>query len=96
MPQQLYTIVQHSGFCYGKNEIFKQGLEQKAISNPQQIKKVLSIGGRIFDNYKDANSYEENESYPGNYGGMAPIAPGTFSDFKIDGMPVYIPSTKGD
>ena len=95
MPRQLYTIVQHSGFFFGGKEEFKQGLEIKPVSNPQQVKKIVSIGGRIFDNYRDADSYEEHESYPKNYEGLVPAAPGTFSDFKLDVMPVYIPSTKG-
>ncbi len=91
MATRKYAIVQHSGFGYGGNPQFEQGLEVRSVTRKADQTKVEKLGGKLFDNYVQADEYADAEPYPAHYGGLIPKAPGRFADFEVDGLRVYLP-----
>lgn len=90
MKQELWTIVQHSGFGYGQKPAFKKGIEIQRLTSKSERKKVLEEGGLIFDSYKTTDDFIMEVSYPEG-SGLAPNAPGSFSKKKIDRLRIWIP-----
>lgn len=87
-----YTVVQHSGYVFGRKPEFKQGLEAAWISDKVQIKKVQELGGRLFDSYVEAENYCQDEMYPPHIKTfLTPRAQGRFSTWGIEGLGLYIP-----
>ena len=86
-----WTLVQHSGYGYGGNEGFAQGLELRSIETVGERNRVLKAGGVIYDDYEAAMVAENNGMYPKGYEGIYPNAQGTFSDKEVDGLKIYIP-----
>ena len=91
LQQPRWTVVQHSGFAYAGNQEFITGLEEASLNTDAEVNRVKQAGGIVFDNYSMAMDYAEKESYPEEYGGLLPLAPGTFSRSQIDGRRIYIP-----
>ena len=92
--KHFYTIVQHSGYGYGDNTQFENGLEPRNIERKSQFMRVMSEGGVVFDNWMDAEDYCEHEMYPSDYKGLIQNAPGHFCAFKIDNLRLYIPNER--
>jgi hypothetical protein len=85
-----YAIVQHSGYAWGEDPTFAKAVEQIGVST-KQAEAVVALGGRVFDNYMDADRFAEAENYPPTVFGLIPAAPGTFTDAKVNDLPVYKP-----
>ena len=91
-----WTLVQHSAFAFGGNDVFKRGVEARHISGTM-IDKVKEAGGMILKTYDEATEAAFKENYPGGKGGqmtLAPSAQGEFSKLLVDGLRVYIPKRK--
>lgn len=86
----VYTIVQHSAYGYGHDRQFAKGLETRKVDK-NQVALILRNGGLVFPSYQAAEKYAEQEMYPPGTEGLIPCAPGTFFDFYVDDLPVYIP-----
>ncbi len=86
-----WTLVQHSGYGYGGNEGFAQGLELRSIETVGERNRVLKAGGVIYDDYEAAMVAEMNGMYPKGTVGIYPQAQGTFSKQKVDDLAIYIP-----
>jgi hypothetical protein len=85
-----YTLVQHSAGVAG-HSMFQQAVELRSITE-KQAKAVLKAGGVVFETYNEALDAEEANNYPPDLAGLVPKAPGTFSEFKVYGSPVYLPA----
>jgi hypothetical protein len=92
--EELWTVVQHSGYGYAEDPQFRKGLETRQITTLTEKKSVIKAGGLLFGNYADAEQYCMEEMYPDDYGGIIPVAPGIFSAIAIDQLLVYIPKDK--
>lgn len=87
---EYYTLVQHSGFGYGENPEFEQAVEMRSITK-KQIEKVKRKDGLIFESYGDASDAADSENYPDDVAGLIPKVNGTFINWEIDGLRLYIP-----
>lgn len=91
MAKALYTIVQHSGAGYGYKPEFEQGLEIREVTDGRFQNKIRTLGGKLFATWSEADDYVDSESYqPGNES-LIPNAPGTFVDYEVDELKLYIP-----
>lgn len=87
-----YTLVQHSAYGYGSDPQFRRGVETRQLKTKADLDRVKKLGGVVLDNYTAADTRADEEMYPpGCDTFLTPVAEGTFSDFKIDGLAVYIP-----
>lgn len=87
----LYTLVQHSGYGYDEKPGFKQAVEERTIENKRTYNAIKRRGGLLLVGYSDAYGKAEEENYPSNIKGIYPRAKGSFSDYKVDGLRLYIP-----
>ena len=88
-----YTIVQHSGYAYGKNPDFMKGLEPAALS-AKDVERVEFFGGLVFADHAEAEAYCDKEAYPDpDYKGLIPQAPGRFASIKFGARKMYVPET---
>lgn len=83
-----WTVVQHSGH---RKPGFGKGLEEAQITRKGQAEKITAAGGLVFDDYKSASRFCDNEQYQPDNQGLYPRAPGSFSTIEIDGRALYIP-----
>jgi|TARA_Y100000310_G_C20619214_1_gene782337 hypothetical protein len=88
--QTFYTVVQHSGWGYGKKREFIHGLEPVGCTK-KDAQRVELVGGKLFETYKEADEYSYTEQYPEGYKGLLPIAEGTFSRRVVNGLKIYVP-----
>lgn len=86
-----WTLVQHSGYGYANKPGFEHGLETRMIETKTQRKQIVKLGGVIFATYGQAEDAAETFMYPDGVEGMYPKAQGTFADFKVDGLRLYLP-----
>lgn len=84
-----YTVVQHSGYGYGGQQGFRQGLEPIGIGGAA-IERVAGAGGLLFDTYAEAHEFAVKEAWPQG-AGLLPQAPGAYSSTQVAGLAVYIP-----
>jgi hypothetical protein len=89
--EELWTLVQHSGFGYSGNPQFRRGLQAARVKSNRDRKSVEQAGGMFFTDYMAAENYGQKVSYPTGYTGMIPLAPGQFSPMKLDGLAIYVP-----
>lgn len=89
-----YTVVQHSGYGYGRNPQFEHGLEERALTKPSQIQRVQSVGGVVLNGYVEASELAAKWMYPKTVRGLIPdcSSVGTFSKKKIDGLAIFVPT----
>jgi hypothetical protein len=85
-----YTVVQHSGYGYGGDELFEAGLESRELHAASEIARVRKAGGMLFPSYLEAEDFAEKAMYPEG-SGIVPAAKGTFAEAKIDGLRIYVP-----
>ena len=90
-----YTIVQHSAFVANGDTQFEGALETRSVANRKQEDYILRLGGLVFPDWVEADNYAMREQYrevpePG----LIAKAPGTFSNYKVDGCPLYLPREK--
>lgn len=90
--QAKWTVVQHSGYGYGGHPGFAKAIETRQLDNLADQTKVLRAGGLLFNTWQEADAYETKVNCGGDDKGLPyPEAPGTFSDFEIDGLRIYLP-----
>ena len=82
-----WTVVQHSGFGYKGDTTFAKALESRMAQRKVDQKKILRVGGVLFDSYKEAEDFCDTAAGDG----PVPAVKGTFSDKMIDGLAIYIP-----
>jgi hypothetical protein len=85
-----HVLVQHSGYGYGNDPTFVNGLETRTVT-PSQAKKLEPHGVTIYPGYVPAAKAEMALMYPEGYEGMVPVAnrSGHFLNTKIDGLRVF-------
>lgn len=93
-PITAWTLVQHSGFGYGKKPGFKRAVETRMITGAKEIQRVIEAGGLILNDYSDAEDRADHENYPEGLTGIVPCVQGSFSTHKVDYLAVYIPKPK--
>jgi len=91
----MYTLVQHSGFVVSGKMDFKHAVELRSLCETS-VEAVREAGGLIFETYSAASSAEFNENYPPDVHGMIPRVSGSFSQSKVQGQRIYIPTNLGD
>lgn len=86
----MYTLVRHSGSATGHHEFYK-AVEEVSFEGRRIENAIKKRGGLVFSDYKEARDRAEKENYqPGNEG-IIPKVPGTFSNFKVEGLALYVP-----
>lgn len=94
MDRVCWTLVQHSAFAFGGNDVFAKGVEVRHISGTM-IEKVKGIGGMVLKTHDAATEAAFKENYPGGKrDGQMTLEPsvlGEFSKLLVDGLRVYIP-----
>jgi len=89
-----YALVQHSAAGYKGDSTFAHAVEERRLNTAAELATVQKAGGLVFDSYVAASDAAEAENYPADTIGLVPVAPGTFSFHKIDGLRIYIPKPK--
>ena len=87
----MFTLVQHSGWVVAGKWDFKNAVELRTLSGAS-ASDIRKAGGLIFDTYSEASTAEYNENYPPDLQGMIPKVNGSFSNKKVQGQKIYIPS----
>ncbi len=87
----MYTLVRHSGFGYAGDRTFEKAVESRTVRTKAEQALVTKEGGVLYEEYIQAEDAGADENYPGAYRGMIPVAQGTFSEKRIDGLHIYIP-----
>ena len=85
-----WTAVQHSGMGYKGDTAWAKALEARQLNTLTEQQVVLKAGGKLFDSWKEAEDYCEEQNY-GTGESIYCNVPGTFSDQMIDGLKIYIP-----
>lgn len=89
-PHVGYTLVQHSGYGYGRKPGWDRGLEPRAITTADK-RRVEKVGGMIFPDYAKADEAAFKLMYPDDGFYMYPRFKGTFANVVVDGLKVAIP-----
>lgn len=87
-----HAVVQHSAAGYKGDPTFAAGLETRAVTKAQATA-VGHAGGVLFPDYMSAEDYADAEMYD-LVEGLVPMAPGKFAAVKVDGLAVYVPTTR--
>ena len=87
-----YAVVQHSGYGYRGHPEWQRGLETRRVPSRAVADKVTGLGG-VIKPYTEAEDWAQAEMYP-PHTGMIPAAPGSFSDYQVDGLALYLPLPK--
>jgi len=94
MTEQLYTLVQHSGYSVGGNPQFLRAVELQSVHNQETFNLIQRVGGYIYDNYKEASDAEYSTNYPSEvYGFLVPNVAGGFSEATCEGKKIYTPGS---
>ena len=98
LMQEKWTLVQHSGFGYEEKPGWDKAVETRQITTAEELKRVESVGGLIFDSYGEADKQMYASNYPQgveiegkDFRLTYPEVLGTFSDKELDGLRIYIP-----
>lgn len=89
-----WTVVQHSGFGFNRDETFSRSLESRMVSGRKSEDAVIKAGGILFDSYGEAEDFAELAMYPPGNDGIIGNCQGTFANEDIDGLRIYIPVRK--
>ncbi len=86
-----WTMVQHTGFTGGGNPQFEQSVEKRSVRGAKVIAAIKAAGGVVFDDYLEADAFEDAANYPPGVSGLIPQAAGRFTNIKNFPEPVYVP-----
>lgn len=87
-----YTLIQHSGYTIGGNPQFRAAVENASVNN-KEAKKIIEVGGLVFNGYGESYDAAHKFNYPLNSSGLIPQADGSFKKVKDVGM-VFVPSLR--
>lgn len=86
-----HTLVQHSGYGYGRKPGFAKAVEIRSLSAKEE-KAVRKAGGLIIPDYGFAGQMEEAVNFPPEVQGLYPRCRGTFLPMEVDQLKVYLPT----
>jgi hypothetical protein len=84
-----FTLVQHSGYAWGGNQAFANGIEVVAVTSAKQVSVINDAGGIVFPSYMEADDFSYKVMYPGRDIGLIPRSRGGFGP-KIGDLRVYV------
>lgn len=88
-----YTLVQHSGYGVAGDPHFRHAVEEHLVSTAAEREKVQKVGGLLFPDYAAAAEAMMRVNYPPGFDGhLVPHVNGTFSDLRLDGLAIYVPT----
>jgi hypothetical protein len=96
LTEERWTLVQHSAFGYQEKPGWEKAVETRRITTTEELARVQSVGGYVFESYDAADTQEYKSNYPKGAGETLtyPEVLGTFSHKKLDDLAIYIPATK--
>lgn len=90
VKEKKWTLVQHSGFGYGRNPQFRKAVEIYGLGKEGLVQRVEKAGGIVVDDYDEVSNLEYEENYPEDVEGLVPQARGSFSNKTVGGLRIYI------
>ena len=84
-----FTLVSHSGYDWGGNQSFSNGVEVVAVTSAKQVRIINDSGGIVFSSYIEADDFSMDVMYPDDYKGIIPKARGGFGP-KTGNLRLYI------
>lgn len=92
-----WTLVQHSAFGYQAKPGWDKAVETRQITTTEELARVQSVNGYVFESYDAADDQEMKSNYPKgttNDPVTYPEVLGTFAHKEIDGLKIYMPKTE--
>ena len=96
LADERWTLVQHSAYGYQAKPGWDKAVETRRITTTEELARVQSVGGYVFESYDAADDQEMKSNYPKGTGPtlMYPECLGTFSHKEIDGLKIYMPAVE--
>ncbi|WP_188187537.1 hypothetical protein [Nonomuraea sp. SYSU D8015] len=88
----MWTLVQHSAYGWDRKEGFRHMVETRSVLDRVQQREIERLGGLLFESYTDADEAEYRENYPEGADLLAGKVRGTFAEYNLDGLKLYIPA----
>lgn len=91
-----HVAVRHSAFGYKGDLDFSGGLESRSLTTKAQVRRVLRIGGHVFNGYRQCEDFCDWAMYTAtNVEGLIPKARavGSFSPLTVDGLAIFLPNS---
>lgn len=91
----MYTLVRHNMWTIDAFPLFRNGLEPVRV-NPVEALLVRAAGGVVLPDRQSAWDAAEGFMYPDGTSRMPPRPDGTFLDFPILPLPLFVPGFSED
>ena len=96
LKDERWTLVQHSAYGYQAKPGWDKAVETRQITTTEELARVQSVHGYVFETYDAADDQEMKSNYPkGTTDTLTyPECLGTFSHKEIDGLKIYMPAVE--